>query len=182
MTQDALIARQKKGLPKDYLAPINKYVEKAKDETFVQDLSALLELLAENTSLISAAPRLSREENGFFIAVLTSLPHVKTYASDKTALGKYLSSIDEAGTQYKQILTREMQTLLLHATGNDSAIVQIAAPVQENELDLSKLPGIPHITVNRSLIGGARVFHDGTVRDDSWRARLTQILTAVTSV
>ena len=182
ITKDALSARQKKGLPKGYLPSVAKYVEKAKDDAFVQDVSALLALLAENTSVLSAAARLSREENGFFIAILASLSEVQGYTSNKTALGQYLASIEEAGPQYTQILIREMQTLLLHATGQDSAIVQIAAPVKEGELDLSKLPGIPQVNVNRSLIGGARVFHNGEVQDDSWRARLTGVLKAVTNV
>lgn len=182
MTKDVLTAHQQKGLPKGYLAPIQTYVDKTEDEAFASDLSALLELLAENTSVISAASRLVREKNAFFLAILESLPAVQQYTSDKTALGQYLASIEQAGPQYQQVLVREMQTVLLHATNTDSAIVQIAAPVKAGELDLESLPGIPQVKVNRSLIGGARVFHNGEVKDDSWRARLTNILSAVTNV
>ncbi|MDG1950643.1 MAG: hypothetical protein P8J32_07565 [bacterium] len=182
VAKDVLMARQNKLSLDGYLAPLAKYVEKANDEMFVADLSALLELLAENTSVISAASRLMREKNTLFQAVLSSLPTVTDYTSDETSLGQYLSSIHEAGRQYEQVLVREMQTLLLHATNIDSAIVQVAAPVENGELDVSTLPGVPMVTVNRSLIGGARVFHNGDVRDDSWRARLTQVLGAVTKV
>ncbi|MBT4856745.1 hypothetical protein HON52_00985 [Candidatus Uhrbacteria bacterium] len=182
ITKDTLAARSRKGLPKGYLAPVHSYVEKVDDQTFVDDLSAILELLAENTSVIAAAARLEREKNSFFLAILDALPQVRGYASKETNLGQYLTSIEKVGSQYQQILVREMQTLLLQATNTDSAIVQIATEVDTSELDITSLPGIPQVKVNKSLIGGVRVFHDGNVRDDSWRARLTQILSAVTNV
>jgi hypothetical protein len=182
MTQDVLRARQDKKSLKGYLAPVSEYLKSASDESFVSDISALVELFAEQTSVISSASRLMKEQNGFFKAVLDSLSDVSRYSSKETELGHYLLNIKDAGSQYEQILTREMQTLLFHATGVDSAIVQVAAPVEEKELDLSALPGVPMVTVNRSLIGGARVFQNGTVSDDSWRARLTQVLSAVENV
>lgn len=182
MTKDVLMARQGKMKLDGYLPSVAKYVEKSKDDMFVSDVSALLELLAEDTSIIAAASRLAREKNTFFQAILASLPTVSDYASKTTSLGQYLASINEAGPQYTKVLVREMQTLLLHATNIDSAIVQIAAPVEDGELDVSSLPGVPMVTVNRSLIGGTRVFYNGEVRDDSWRARLTQVLTAVKNV
>ena len=177
-----MTAHQKGKLPAKYLPPVTEYVEKASDKVLGQDLMGLVKILAEGSSVIAVAPQLMREKNTLFKAILASLREDLASIPAATELGMYLRSIDEAGPQYQQVLTREMQTLLLQATGKDSPIVQVAAMLPAGALNESKLPGVPLITVNQSLIGGARLFLNGTVCDDSWRARLTKLLNAVKTV
>lgn len=168
-------------LGKEYPEALVDYAESISGDGFMRDVQALLELIGSNTSVIEAAPRLMREKNLLFKSILASLSEARAYESTSTALGQHLASIRKAGRQYEGILTREMQTLYLHATGKDSATVQIAVELDKKH-DLSKLPGIASVSVNKSLLGGARLFFDGTLQDESWRARLTQVLKTIEHV
>lgn len=179
VVQDVMRARTGKTLDKAYLPAVAEYVQSATDEVLAKDLMPLTTMLAQGTSVIAVAPVLMREKNMLFKAILVSLSEDLSKIPAATSLGQYLASIEDAGVQYTQILTREMQSLLLAATGVDSPIVQVATELPASAVKDAKLSGVPFVSVNKSLIGGVRIFHNGTLRDDSWKARLTSILTAI---
>lgn len=160
----------------EYPAGIAKYVRSVSENEFVADAEAILQVLGSGGSVITDASRLTRSGNGFFVAMLDSLKAVLVYESSDTQLGVTLASFQEAGSKYSRVLRRELQLLLMAARGEDSAIVQVAAPT---EVDVSALPGVPEVAVQRQLLGGARVFFNGKLKDDSWRARLTQVLSVI---
>lgn len=165
----------KKGLP-DYPQPIAKYVRNVSEQALVDDFHPVLEVLGSSTSVIAEAQRLEREKNAYFAAVLDSLKHLSSFEDDSTQLGQMMKSFRDAGAKYARVLDRELQMLLLTAREEDSPIVQVAAPV---ELDVSHLPGVPSTVVRRPLLGGTRMFLNGKLADDSWRARLTKILSVI---
>lgn len=160
----------------NYPQPMAKYVRNVSEQGFVEDLHPVLEVLGSSTSIIAEARRLAREKNAFFGAVLDSLKSVSSYEDQKTRLGEVMQSFRDAGPKYGRVLDRELQSLLLAARDEDSPIVQIAAPA---DLDVSHLPGVPSIIVQRPLLGGTRMFLNGKLADDSWRARLTKILSVI---
>lgn len=160
----------------EYPAGVAKYVRGVSEEDFVADVEAVLQVLGSGGSVIIDAPRLTRSGNGFFVAMLDSLKEVIAHKSEKTQLGATLASFNDAGAKYVRVLRRELQLLLMAARGEDSAIVQVAAPA---EVDITGLPGVPEVAVQRQLLGGARVFFNGKLKDDSWRARLTQVLSVI---
>jgi len=182
MTKDVLIAHKNGKLPVGYSSAISVYFEKAEEKALKEDLSEMIKIFAEGSSVVAAASRLIRENNGFFQAVLSALQEDLSKTPDKSVLADTLRAFDEAGIQYKHVLTREIQQLFLHAHGTDSPIIQVAAPLSPDLFTEATFTGVPLVTVQKSLIGGVRIFYNGTVHDDSWRARLTELLTAVKHV
>ena len=179
MTYDVMRAETTKDtLPKNYPAALSAYAKSAKEAQLESDLSAVVEIIGSDESVVTAMGRLIEEKNAYAVAIAESLKEVRDFDDDSTALGQQVVSIREAGAQYMRAFDRELQTLLMIATGEDSPIVQIARQPQK-PLDTSKLPGIPSIQVNTSLLGGSRLFYEGRVTDQSWRARLMQVLHAV---
>lgn len=165
----------KKMLGAEYPVSIVSYLETVGPDQYVTDAEMAMHVLAGSTSIIEQARRLA-EANGLFSAFLDMLPEVRGYTGSRTSLGETLGSFREAGGSYARVFDRELQTLLLHARGEDSPILQVAAEVELSKVDL---PGIPSVTVRKDLIGGVRMFYDGSLTDDSWRARLTKVLSAV---
>ena len=159
----------------DYPTAVTKYLASTDEEQFVADMEGLLPVLGSE-SVIAQAQQLRKEENVFFNTVLKSLSACRSMTGDATGLAKQIAWFKEASGMYQRVFDRELQLLLLTATGEDSPIAQIAT---DAEVDLSHLPGVPSVQVQRSLLGGSRVFHNGTLNDQSWRARLTKILSAV---
>ena len=177
ITIDVLQATQSNAsLDSSYPEPLRKYAETSREDQRSSDLLPILEVLGSSNSIMSEAWRLTQAKNRYFEAILDSLKFVQNYSSNKTHLGRTLASFREAGGNYDRIFTRELQSLLLIARSEESPIIQTAAP---SELDTSNLPGIPEVTVQRSLLGGVRMFHKGMLNDKSWRARLTKILSVV---
>jgi len=163
------------GYPNKLLA----YLAAVSADQLAHEMQQVVEIYGSAQSILSQAYRLVKEENVFFISILDSLKELSTYDGKKTRLSKILAIFREAGGKYDRIFARELQMLLLSARGEDSPIVQIAA---ETDIDTSKLPGIPGITVQSSLLGGSRMFYNGKLNDNSWRARLTKMLSVVTKV
>ena len=159
----------------DYPAPLTDYLISAKEGPFVADMEGLLPILG-STSVIAEAQQMRKDGNGFFDAVLRSLSACRDMRGKETALAQQIAWFKAASGMYQRVFDRELQLLLLTATGEDSPIAQIA---MDAEVDLTSLPGVPSVQVQRSLLGGSRVFHNGTLNDQSWRARLTKILSAV---
>ena len=176
MTFDTLGAVKSQGFSGSYPQPLTDYVKNAKEDTLVSQLSELAVLLSEG-SIMQHTGALRSSKNELFLACIASLKTIQQAKPEKgTALAEFLHSLETAGAQIQSVFIRECQQLLMMATGEDSAIVQLAAPA---DVDTSTLPGIPSVTTARSLLGGARLFHNGTVKDESWRARLTRILSVI---
>jgi len=176
MTFDTLGAVQSKGFSGSYPTPLEDYVKKTDESTAVKHLGELAVLLSEGSVMMHVGA-LKTSKNELFLALIASLKTVQESSPDKeSALAKYLHSLETAGAQIDSVFTRECQQLLLMVTGEDSAIVQLASPA---DVDTRTLPGIPSVTTARSLLGGARLFHNGKLRDESWRARLTRILSVI---
>lgn len=182
ITKDVLEAKRSgTKLSSSYPASLRTYVEKTADEDVARDLKSMTEVLGDGTSLLAAAPRLLKEGNGLLNALLDALSEMESVQAEGTALGSYRSLVREAGSQYERVLIRELQALLLVARDIDSPLVQVAQPLPASLKQESRFPGVPLVTVNRSLLGGLRIFHNGQVQDASWRARLTKVLSAVVS-
>jgi len=165
-----LVTKELGNYPEEFVL----YITAVSETAFVKDASALMEILGANTSVMNEAWRLTQEQNGFFNAFLDAMKALERYRDEQMTLGATLTSFRDAGRKYDRVLSRELQTLLLLSRAEDSAVIQIAI---EADLDLSHLPGIPSVTVRRSLLGGSRMFLNGTLNDRSWRARLTKLLT-----
>lgn len=169
--RDAVLTKELHDYPKSVIS----YLSRVDEESFVGDMEEMLPVLG-STSVIAEAKQLVKNDNGYFSSVLKALSDCRRMAGDTTDLAKRVRWFGEASGMYKRVFDRELQLLLRLATGEDSPIAQIAV---EEEVDVGALPGVPSVQVQRSLLGGSRVFHNGTLNDRSWRARLTKILSAV---
>lgn len=175
LTQAKRDARVQAGLP-EYPTPIKKYVRTVSGEQFLEEARDVLRVLGSGSSIFEECRRLARAKNGLFSAMLDSLNELRSYRNNETRLGTQMRSFRDAGMKYERVLDRELQLMLLEARNEDSPIVQIATPT---EIDVSELPGVPAVTVQKPLLGGTRVFHNGKLTDDSWKSRLTQVLSAI---
>ena len=176
LTFDTLGALKADGFSGSYPEPLIAYVKQSDDQTIVHHLKELSMLLSEG-SVMAQVGTLKASGNELFLACVASLKTIPEAKPKKgTALADFLHSLETAGPQIASVFVRECQQLLLAVTGEDSALVQLAASV---DVDTSALPGIPSVTTARSLLGGARMFHDGTLKDESWRSRLTRILSVI---
>lgn len=178
-----------KQLGSDYPQPLRAYLSTVTADTFVKDLEQLIPTLGSDGSVFSDVPELmAGEGNGFFQALLDALtdelrswltPNVST----TSRLGQYCAHIGNAGSLYTRILVREAQELLLAAKQIDSPLLQVATDLTAEEqaemLKGNDMPGIPSVITNKELLGGVRQFYNGTMQDDSWRARLTRVLRVV---
>ena len=176
LTFDTLHAVKADGFSGSYPQPLVTYVKRSDERAVVEDLREVSVLLSEG-SVVAQVGALKTSKNEFFLACIESLKTIReAKPGEGTALADFLQSVQTAGPQIQSVFVRECQQLLLAVTGEDSAIVQLATPL---EVDTSTLPGIPSVTTARSLLGGARLFHDGKLKDESWRARLTRILSVI---
>lgn len=172
-----------KALGADYPQPLRSYLSTVKPDAFLADMEDVVAMLGGQTSVIQALPDLQAKQNGFVDAIVQSLSEslvgwLQGGANGSSALAAYCNDISDAGALYQDILIREAQELYLQATGVDSPRIQVAAPMDE-PMDTQDLPGVPSVKVNRELLGGVRQFYNGTMIDDSWRARLTRALRIV---
>ncbi len=158
-----------------YPKPLKQYIGAVSEKQFEQDVMALVPVFAENNSVITQVKRLTQEGNQLIGALLDSLSALRK-VSGNSLLAEWMDRYRNAGAQYVHALDRELQQLLMMARGEDSPIVQIATNVAVDTTDLN---GVPSVQVNRALIGGSRVFSNGTLHDDSWRARLTQVISVI---
>lgn len=176
LTFDTLHAVKADGFPGSYPQPLVVYMKQSDEQTVVEHLREMSVLLSEG-SVFAQVGALRASKNAFFLACIASLKTIREAKPERgTALADFLQSVQTAGPQILSVFVRECQQLLLEVTGEDSAIVQLAAPT---DIDTSKLPGIPSVVTSRSLLGGARLFHNGKLKDESWRARLTRILSVI---
>ncbi|MDA0208444.1 MAG: hypothetical protein O3B64_03525 [bacterium] len=156
----------------DYPEAMIDYIAEVKGEDFARAAAPIVELAASRQSLIVAAPRLAKEENGFLVAASKALRGgIKERGENH--LGRELNRIEEAGGSYKEAFQREVSGLLLACEGKDLPILQLARTLEDEEF-----AGY-HVTVQSDLLGGARLFKEGEVYDDSWRGRLTKVLNAI---
>lgn len=175
-------------LSTDYPQPLRAYLSTADADAFLTDVQQLVPTLGSGGSVMRDVPELLASKNGLFMATVEALEssllgwlHAKPAGSSR--LASYCEHVRASGSLYKNILIREAQELLLSATKTDSPTLQVAADITDEErmqlLADTKLPGIPSVTTNRELLGGVRQFYNGTMNDDSWRARLTRALRIV---
>lgn len=156
----------------DYPEAMITYIAEVNGEDFARAAAPIAELAAARQSVIAAAPRLVKEENGLIVAVAAALRAGVNERGD-TYLGREFTRIEEAGGAYKEAFQREVSSLLLAAEGKDLPILQLAR-MPEGE-DFAGY----HALVQSDLLGGARLFKEGEVHDDSWRGRLTHVLSAI---
>ena len=164
-----------KALGKTYPKSLKSYLGSVSEQDFTKDCEQMIPILGSDGSITAQANLLMKSGNGWFEAFVDGLSMIRQI-DGQSELAVQMNHFRAAGEQYRRVLEREMQQLLLVAKDQDSPIVQIAAPA---EIDTSNLEGVPSIEVNRSLIGGARSFHNGTLKDDSWRARLTEVISVI---
>ncbi len=164
-----------KTLDEKYPELLQDYIASVKEATFEQDFTSLLPFLSGGQSAIPESKRLVREKNLFLKTILSSLREILVYKARTTKLGITMHRIQAADKTTQRTLERELQTLLLVAVDQDSPIIQLAT---DAPIDTSSLQGIPSITVQKSLLGGSRLFYNGKVKDHSWKARLIQVLQA----
>lgn len=164
-----------KALGKTYPKSLKSYLGSVSEQNFTKDCEQMIPILGTDGSITAQAGLLMESKNGFFEAFVDGLAAMREVEGE-SELAVQMNRFRNAGVQYARVLDREMQQLLLAAKDQDSPIIQIAAPA---DIDTSKLEGVPSVEVNRSLIGGARSFHNGTLKDDSWRARLTEVISVI---
>lgn len=157
----------------NYPKSLTKYLRSCNESEFVDDASILMKSLGAGGSILPESARFVRSGNQLFIACLDAVKGLQLGTSYNGELGALMNSFSNAGPKYERVIKREMQLLLLMARDEDSPIVQIAAEV---DVDTSALPGIPDVQINRQLLGGSRMFYNGKLTDNSWRSRLTKVL------
>jgi hypothetical protein len=143
-----------------------------------EQMQEVVKRLGSDESVLSFLPRLYRRGNVFAKALIKSLQALRDVNDSSTMLGREVARMTAFGEQYRRALDRELQSLLYSATGEDSPIVQVATRPTK-PLNTKALPGIVSVQVSRSLLGGSRMFHNGKLNDQSWRARLMSILNEV---
>lgn len=176
-------------LGSNYPQPLRAYLSTVTAEAFASDLEQVIPTLGSDGSIFADVPELmSGQGNQFFQALLAALTEelrnwLLADVSTDSQLGTYCAHVVTAGPLYTRILIRETQELLLAAKGIDSPLLQVAthltAEEQTEMLKSVDVPGIPALITNKELLGGVRQFYNGTMQDDSWRARLTRVLTVV---
>lgn len=188
-TKEGRTQRSSELLSTAYPQPLRAYLALTESGACTADLNQLIPILGTQISVFVQVPALIGAKNQLFQAFLDALPLIVgdwllLEASGDSALAKQCRSTSEAGVQYERILTREAQELFLLATNIDSPTIQVATALDRQErramMQETRLPGIPMVQTNTELLGGARQFYRGTMQDDSWRARLTRVLTVVT--
>lgn len=162
-------------LGKTYPKSLRNYVASVSEAQFTRDCEAVIPVLGSGESIAALAKTLAAQKNGWFDAFVDGLSAIRS-CSGQSHLAQLIELYKGAGTQYARVLDRELQQLLLGARGEDSPIIQIATA---SPVDPSGMSGVPSVEVNKSLIGGARSFHNGVLRDDSWKARLTEVISVI---
>lgn len=172
-----------------YPSVLEGYVTQVEGEDFAKDMEELVSVLGAGESVLGQIPYLMKRPNALFSAYLDFLERELAATIQNPCggrLGAYVQEVasgDSALTRrYARVLVKEAQTLLLAARGIASPEVQVAtAPSTEDAERIRKTAGkgIVSLTVNGDLLGGARMFKDGTLKDASWRARLNQIISVI---
>ncbi len=173
-------ARLRDALGAEYPVSIMEWLAVTDAERFASDVLALLPSLGSRTSLFRDVRRLG--SNGLFAAGLAFLSSgLRVDATDipaSTILGRFLAAISESDLR-RTTLVREAQELLHAATGSDSAILHVAAPIDPDAARrlFATLGdgGLASLRVYPDLLGGARMFANGSVHDASWAARLSSL-------
>ena len=175
-------------LGKSYPRSLRAYVGRVSEEVCLQQIEEMASRLGSDSSLFQDVPKLG-EKNDLFLACLDVLKtdllkNLTSAVEQRSFFGRYCAHIVRGGALYERAFIREVQELLLYAGQGDSPLIQIAADLSESEkqeiLCAVPMPGIPAIQVHRELLGGVRQFYNGTMQDDSWRARLIRVLNVVT--
>lgn len=169
------------------------YVDLAQAITFLAGGKPLVSLIAREAQIHEAQHAQAEHESALLLAfelflreVMPSLVPGGFCAGSGGVLGAYTArvfSADDSSTkQLCRVLYREASEFIGAKTGERAAEVQVAAPLSlEEELSLrkalsQKLRGsLVQVTVQRGLLGGGRLFHDGNLVDVSWRATLNRL-------
>jgi len=177
-----------KELGKTYPKAIKTYLANTTKDAFANDVNQISSIIGSRNSILNNIR--DWKTNSAFDALLSTLEEdgsriLRKPLENSSFLNEYLSIITENSStsdQYRRIMVREAQELLLQAKNIDSAIVQIATKLSEEDLESfeqiirkSSPDGIQSINVNTSLLGGSRMFKGGKLIDHSWQAKLSTL-------
>ncbi|MFZ2682322.1 MAG: F0F1 ATP synthase subunit delta [Patescibacteria group bacterium] len=195
----SILATQLKSYPEAlqaYLLNIpatQAYADLIEAAAFIASGKPLLSLVAREAQIHEAQAATATSESGllhafemFLKEVTPSLAPGTFCAGVSGVLGAYTARVfaaDDASTpQLCRVLYREAADFMSAKTGERAAEMQVATalPVAE-ELKLKQalaksLQGaLVQVTVQRGLLGGGRLFHNGELIDVSWRATLNRL-------
>jgi hypothetical protein len=176
---------------------IKDYLSEVKSGDLTSDLSSLIEFLKGSTASISEnklAVSIAKFLNKNFANDVYSLPldfFKITYAEQTEAANKVINSNSELATALKGILTDYSYQEILNEIQNFSSktlntpLIIVQSPIElsfEQKTEIKdqlnkeqKAICVPLFTINKSLIGGLRIYLNGKVQDFSWLGKINLI-------
>lgn len=166
---------------------IKDYLKELTEKHLYSDISEIIEYVSSETQKPAIKGGLVKAFAEFCIEVIPSDLDEKHFTNDFTgAFGKHLEIF--YGSAVEKHILATVQEFISHIYKSSFIVIQSPLLLKtEQKQEMRKQlrekykTSIPTFSVNKNLIGGLRVFIDGTTHDHSWISQINKI-TSLTNI